>query len=194
MGKKVERVRLPTSQAGPAEGATADLVAPKALLHLMRRAGRAARCARAEDGFTLIEIVCIVAILSIIAAILLPAIPRGTPRARIEAYALETASLLKSDRSAAMRRGVPIATEVDAVSRSVRSGATGRIVRVPNDVMLDATLAARCNGSNAGNTIGFFASGMSCGGTIALTRQGVGYQVRVNWLTGGVEIVPVNAL
>jgi general secretion pathway protein H len=31
---------------------------------------------------------------------------------------------------------------------------------------------------------------MSCGGTLALTRLGVGYQVRVNWLTGGVEVVP----
>jgi general secretion pathway protein H len=35
---------------------------------------------------------------------------------------------------------------------------------------------------------------MSCGGTIALSRSGVGYQIRVNWLTGGVEVVPVNAL
>ena len=32
--------------------------------------------------------------------------------------------------------------------------------------------------------------GMSCGGAIALTRLGVGYQIRVNWLTGGVEVVP----
>jgi general secretion pathway protein H len=40
----------------------------------------------------------------------------------------------------------------------------------------------------------FFASGMSCGGVIALTRLGVGYQIRVNWLTGGVEIVPLNVL
>ena len=44
----------------------------------------------------------------------------------------------------------------------------------------------------AGPTIRFFASGMSCGGTIALTRLGVGYEVRVNWLTGGVEIVPLD--
>ena len=55
----------------------------------------------AEDGFTLLEVVCVVAIISLVAAIILPAIPRGTPRARIEAYALETASLLKADRFAA---------------------------------------------------------------------------------------------
>jgi general secretion pathway protein H len=30
---------------------------------------------------------------------------------------------------------------------------------------------------------------MSCGGVVVLTRPGVGYEVRVNWLTGGVEVV-----
>ena len=44
----------------------------------------------------------------------------------------------------------------------------------------------------AGPTISFFPSGMSCGGVIALTRLGVGYQIRVNWLTGGVEVVPID--
>jgi general secretion pathway protein H len=55
-------------------------------------------------------------------------------------------------------------------------------------------LATRCNNRAAGTTINFFGSGMSCGGTITLTRLGAGYQVRVNWLTGGIEIVPVTAL
>jgi general secretion pathway protein H len=146
-----------------------------------------------EDGFTLLEVVCVVAIISIIAAIIVPSIPRGTSRARVEAYALETASVLKTDRNAAVRRRIEVATQIDANSKSIRSGATGRVVQVPDDVLFDATLAARCDGRTAGNTISFFATGMSCGGTIALTRQGVGYQIRVNWLTGGVEIVPLNA-
>ena len=76
----------------------------------------------------------------------------------------------------------------------LRSGATGRTVRVPDDVRFDALLAARCNQRAAGPTIRFFASGMSCGGAIALTRLGVGYQVRVNWLTGGVEVVSIDQL
>jgi general secretion pathway protein H len=147
-----------------------------------------------EGGFTLIEIVCVLAIIALLAAILLPEIPHGTSRSRLEAYALEIATVLKTDRNAAIRQRVVTATEVDAASRSVRSGASGRAVRVPSDVQFDAAIASRCNQREAGSTIVFFASGMSCGGVIALTRLGVSYQIRVNWLTGGVEIVPLNAL
>jgi len=170
MARKVEQERLPMSPVGRAE-ATGS-----------------------EDGFTLIEVICVVAIIAIVAAIILPGIPRGTSRARIEAYALETASLLKADRHAAIRRGSEVATEVDAPARSVHSLVFGRTVRVPDDVAFDATLAARCGETRAGSAISFFASGMSCGGTIALTRGGVGYQIRVNWLTGGVEVVPFSTL
>src|SRR5215213_3080036 len=145
-------------------------------------------------GFTLLELVCVIAIVSILAAIVIPALPRGTSRARLEAYAVETAAMLKADRNAAMRRHTAIVTQVDATERSVRSGSNGRQIRLPSDVKFDALLSARCNGRPAGSTIQFFASGMSCGGVIALTRQGTGYEVRVHWLTGGVEIVPLSTL
>jgi general secretion pathway protein H len=157
--------------------------------------GRTSRAGSADgtggtDGFTLLEVVCVVALVAILAAIVVPALPRGTSRARVEAYAIEAAAMLKADRDAAIRNRVQVATEVDAPLRVVRSGASGRVIRVPADVRFEALLAARCNNRPAGPTIRFFASGMSCGGTIALTRLGIGYQVRVNWLTGGVEVVP----
>jgi general secretion pathway protein H len=160
---------------------------------LILPAGPAERIA-GEGGFTLIEVVCVLAIIALLAAILLPEIPRGTSRARLEAYALEIATVLKADRNAAIRHHAAIATEIDAIGRSVRSGASARAIRVPTDVQFDAALARRCNQREAGSTIIFFASGMSCGGVIALTRLGIGYQIRVNWLTGGVEIVPLNVL
>ena len=134
------------------------------------------------------------AILAMLAAIVMPGLPRGTTRARLESFAVETAAMLKGDRNAAIRGRAQVATQIDPQARSIRSGATGRVIRIPDDVAFDATLAARCNQRPDGSTIRFFASGMSCGGVIALSRLGAGYQVRVNWLTGGVEIVAIDAI
>jgi len=167
MEQKVEQVLRKTSRVGNASG---------------------------TDGFTLLELVCVIAIVAILAAIVVPALPRGTSRARLESFAIETAAMLKADRNAAIRNRVQVVTEVDAPLRIVRSGASGRVIRVPDDVAFDAVLAARCNQRAAGQTIRFFASGMSCGGAIALTRLGVGYEIRVNWLTGGVEVVPYDRI
>lgn len=142
----------------------------------------------AEHGYTLLEVVCVLAVIAMLAAVLLPAIPPGTSRAGLEAYALEIASLLKGSRVVAIRFHQQVAVAVDAASRSVRSEVTGKIVRVPDDVVFSAVLPARCNQRLAYSTISFFASGMSCGGTIDLARPGVAYEIRVNWLTGGVEV------
>jgi general secretion pathway protein H len=148
---------------------------------------------RNEQGFTLIEMLCVVAIIAFIAAVALPLLPHGTSRARLESYAIAAATVLKADHDAALTRGTQIATEIDTTSRLIRSGASDRVVYIPNDVEFDALLAAHCSNYAAQFVIRFFSSGMSCGGAIRLTRSGFGYQVRVNWLTGGVEIVPLKA-
>jgi general secretion pathway protein H len=166
-GKKGEAVHQPISPAGPDDD-------------------------RRECGFTLVEVVCVLAILAIAAAMIVPQLPRGTSRAQLESYAIATAALLKADRNVALRTGTSVATEIDARTRLVHSGASERFVRVPDDVDIDALLAARCSRDHAGRSIRFFASGMSCGGVIALSRQGFSYEVRVNWMTGGIEVVAHN--
>jgi general secretion pathway protein H len=134
-------------------------------------------------------VVCVLAILAIIAAIIAPAFPRGTSSTRLESYAVAVAALLKADRNAALRRRTPVETGLDPASRLISSGATDRVVHLPNDVMVDALLAEHCDQSRLRSAIQFFPSGMSCGGVITLTRLGIGYEIRVNWLTGGIEIV-----
>jgi len=147
------------------------------------------RDAADQGGFSLLEVVCALAILALVASVLVPAMPRGTSRTMFEAHALQTAALLKQDRLTAMQRGVNVATIVNAAQGAIISGASGNAVRLPRDVALSAVLAQTCRGAAAGSTIQFFPSGMSCGGTIVLSRLGFVLEVRVNWLTGGVEIV-----
>ena len=142
-----------------------------------------------EAGFTLIEAVCVLAIIGLIAALVLPDIPRATSQERLAGYAVEVAALRKGDRIAAIRSHAQVATSLDADRRIVISGATASVIEIPADVSFQALLAQRCGDRLVGATIDFFPSGESCGGVIAIARQGVGYQIRVNWLTGGVEVV-----
>lgn len=172
-----------------------------AFLHLLRNglwvpafAGTTSSRRTGERGFALIEILCVLAIIGMLAAIILPSIPRATSRAKLESVAVEAAALLKGDRNAALRRRVGVVTQIDAQARTIRSGASGRVLQVPGDVTFDALLASRCAERPAGRSIEFFPTGMSCGGVIALGRPGATYEVRVNWLTGGVDIVPQKTL
>jgi general secretion pathway protein H len=142
-----------------------------------------------ERGFTLLEMVCVIALIAMLAAVLLPFVPHHTSRSRLQAYALEAATLLKADRNAAIRRGADVSTLVDAASRAIRSGATAQTLRIPDDVRFDALLPQTCRQRPALSTVSFFADGMSCGGTIALARLDTAYEIRVNWLTGRIEIV-----
>jgi len=142
-----------------------------------------------QKGFTLLEMVGVVAIVALLAAVLLPLAPRATSRQRLAAYAVEAAALLKADRTAAIRRNTRINAQIDAPGRVIRAGSTGRIVQIPDDVSFQAMLPLTCNERPARSTISFFATGMSCGGTIVLSRLGTGFEIRVNWLTGGIEVV-----
>jgi general secretion pathway protein H len=144
----------------------------------------------AERGFTLLEMVCVLAIIAMLSAVLLPFLPRETSRSRLQAYALQAATLLQADRNAAISRRIHVATLVDAQARAIRSGASQAAIHIPADVRFDALLPQTCRRQAALSTISFFANGTSCGGTIALTRLDAGYEIRVNWLTGRIEIVP----
>jgi general secretion pathway protein H len=146
-----------------------------------------------EAGFTLIEAVAVIAIVAMLAAIALPRIPHATSRPMLEAYAMEVAALLKADHVAALRRRIRVDTALNRSDRTVISGAGAGAVQLPPDVAFDAIVAENCNGRRNGDAIGFLPNGRSCGGVVALARPGAAYQVRVNWFTGGVDIVEADS-
>ena len=143
---------------------------------------------RDQQGFTLLETVCALAITGLVAALALPGLPPHTSGPKLEALAREAASLLAADHAAAMHGAQCIDSLIDISRRSIRSGASRRSIALPDDVNLATVLAARCNGIAKGSVITFLPNGMSCGGTISLTREGKGFDIKVNWLTGGIDI------
>ena len=142
-----------------------------------------------EAGFTLIEAVAVLAIVAMLAGLALPRWPQATTRPQLEAYALRAAAVLKADRMAAIRSRARVETSVNPAARTIASGSGAGVVHIPADVTFDALVAETCAGRVNDAWIDFLPSGTSCGGSLSLARPGAAYRVRVNWLTGGVEVV-----
>jgi general secretion pathway protein H len=137
----------------------------------------------------LIEVVAVLVVMALLAGLVLPMVRQGAATADIDVSAMRIASLLKADRYAAIRSGQPVVTLLSAADRTVRSGAGHGVVQAPGGTAFDALLADRCAGFDVRRGVVFLPSGMSCGGAIALGRAGRYVEIRINWLTGGVEIV-----
>ncbi|CCE03138.1 prepilin-type N-terminal cleavage/methylation domain-containing protein [Bradyrhizobium sp. STM 3809] len=142
-----------------------------------------------QRGFTLLEMVCVLAIVAMLASVALPYLPRQTSRPRLQAYALQAVTLLKSDRAASMRSGTRIDTQIDTSRRLIRAG-SGAALKLPDDVAFQATLPRSCQHRPVLATISFFPDGLSCGGAITMSRADLSLEIRVNWLTGNIDIVP----
>jgi general secretion pathway protein H len=142
----------------------------------------------ASDGVILLDVVLALAIAGLIVLAALPMLSAGTPAPLQEAYAYRIAAMLRSDRSAAMRTGGPVATTFEVARRRVISGADGSVVTLPSDLALNVQGDGTCTQAPGVFAIGFTAGGRSCGGTIRVGRSPTMWRISVNWLTGFVDV------
>jgi general secretion pathway protein H len=142
-----------------------------------------------QAGFTLVEVVAVLVVMALLAGLVTPLLRPGGSAAGVDVWALRIAALLKADRYAALRNGAPVVTLLSAANRTVASGGGHGVLQLPADMAFDALLADRCAGADTRRGVVFFPSGLSCGGAIALARGGHNVEIRINWLTGGVDIV-----
>jgi general secretion pathway protein H len=140
-----------------------------------------------EAGFTLIEMVAVMLIIAIVAALAVAVVP-GSGRAQLKAAALETAALLRRERLGAIMTGRERAVSLDA-ERRILVGDGGAVVAIPRDVALDVIgVDELWSGRRA--VARFHPDGASSGARLRLSREGVAYEIRINWYTGGVAIEP----
>lgn len=142
-----------------------------------------------QAGVILLDAVLTLAIVGLVALLVMPSLPRGTTPSRQGAYAAQVAALMKDDRTAAARQGREIATRVDVSKRRISSGASNTSVTLPSDVTLDVVASNLCSDPYDGVAIRFAPDGRSCGAVVHIAKGGLDWRVRVNWLTGLVDIV-----
>ena len=152
----------------------------RAVPQTMGAIGRAA-------GFTLIEVLAVMLIIALVASLAVTMMP-GTGRARLKALTLQTAALLRRERLGAMMTGRERGVSLDG-ERRVLVGDGGDVVPLPGDVILDI-LGADALWSGRQAVVLFHPDGASTGAVLKLSREKTEYEIRVNWYTGGVAIVP----
>src|SRR5215475_5753417 len=138
-----------------------------------------------KAGFTLIEAVTVMTIIALMASLAITVMP-GTGRARLKAVTLDAAALLRRERLGAILTGREREVAIDG-ERRILIGDSGSTVALPPDVTVDL-LGTTVPSMDRATIVRFHPDGASSGAVLRLSREKAGYEIRVNWYTGGVSI------
>jgi len=136
-------------------------------------------------GFTLIEAVAVMLIIALMASLAITMMP-GTGRARLKAVTLEAAALLRRERMGAILTGRERDVAIDG-ERRILIGDGGSTVAIPSDVIVDL-LGTSIPSISRATVVRFHPDGASSGAVVRLSREKAGYEIRINWYTGGVSV------
>jgi len=135
----------------------------------------------------LIELVAALAVAGLVMFLALPNVPPGTNAARYHALLSGTAALLREVRTEAIVGDTSRRVTFDSRRRAFRAGA--RLIAVPADVRIAMASGGQCNTEAGGiSEIVFRADGTSCGAVLRFAKGNRVDRIRVNWVTGHVEI------
>ena len=143
---------------------------------------------RSESGFTLLELMAVMLIIALVASLVITMTP-GTGRAGLKAVTLQSAALLRRERTQAILAARERHISLDG-GRRLLVGEDGDTVSIPRDVAVDL-LGADAVWSGRQAVVRFDPDGASTGAVMRLSREKAHYEVRVNWFTGSVDVVAV---
>jgi general secretion pathway protein H len=120
-------------------------------------------------------------------ALLWPQIARISSPTRLHAFLTETVAMLKDARSMAILNNRPVTAIFDARKKTIRAGQ--ETVELPQDLDLAVTSGGTCRADGTRVEIVFRGDGTNCGALLRFARGRQIYRMRVNWLTGYVEVL-----
>ena len=135
----------------------------------------------------LLDLALALTILLLLFAICWP-VMRGTSSAQQAATAPDIATLLAW---IAVRRPETACRQApgSSLARRLVTGATGRHVVIPGDLAIEVTTASHCMEAVQRFVILFAPNGSSCGGLVVLKKGDQSLAIRINWLSGMIDVI-----
>ena len=143
-------------------------------------------------GFTLLELLVVIAILALAMLTVPPMLNRGVG-SELQSAVRELATGLRWARTEAVGEHRSVALWVDTQQKFFAIERREGVYRLPEASKVLVTAASsEIDGQRA--AVRFFPDGSSTGGMIEVGGDGVNYQIKVDWLTGGVRVEREGAL
>jgi general secretion pathway protein H len=137
------------------------------------------------SGFTLLELIVALAIVAALLALVVP-ILRPNSNAQLVSSAHTVANALRLSRMRAIASNRPDSFIVDTQLGAYRM--ENRTHRFPSGIRVGLYTASETALGPSVGSIRFFPDGSSTGGGVLLESDQAGYDVLVDWLTGGISI------
>jgi len=139
-------------------------------------------------GIVLLDVVLALAVLSLAAFVLMPRPRAGITDIELRAEATRVATQFREGRAHAIRTRDNADIVVDARQGLVGMAGAPSLIRLRDGVELNWATSSLCPLVDGRHALRFLADGRSCGGVLTLSANGRAVELRVDWLTGRVEM------
>ncbi len=142
---------------------------------------------RAQRGVVLLDVVAALAIVALAAFVLMPRPRSGVGAAELSAAAVLVGGEFRRGRAKALTTGSIVDVTVDPGSRRIQVDGANPI-SIRDGVVMNWVTSDQCPIRGGTRALRFLADGRSCGGVMTLSASGREAELRVDWLTGRVEM------
>lgn len=142
-----------------------------------------------QRGVILLDVVAALAVVALVAFVLMPRQRSGAGPAELTAEAVRISAEIRKGRAKALVSGSTVDVFVDPDRRNVRVEG-GTSISIRDGVDVEWVTSNQCPVRQGKRALRFLADGRSCGGVMTLSVRGKAMELRVDWLTGRVEMTP----